>query len=106
MVTTNILLCLLMTTPQSQPQYMAVAEPAVIRATGLGRPPARMAGPRAKLMARRAAEVAAVKNLSGKLAADGRELRGFRYIKTVYRSDGWVEVTVESACARVKRGTS
>ncbi|MHC4064416.1 MAG: hypothetical protein ACYSUI_07935, partial [Planctomycetota bacterium] len=81
----------------------------VIRATGVGYPPRHMTGARAKLMARRAAEVVAVRNLAIKLSGDaaaiGRtqakhsrvnaRIRGFRYLPPRYRSDGSVEVTVK-----------
>jgi len=81
----------------------AAGRVAIVRATGVGRPPARMAGPRGRLMARRAAEVVAVRNLATKLGHGRRAtLRGFRYVSTRYRPDGSVEVTVESA-RRVRR---
>lgn len=68
----------------------------VVRATGIGRPPARMRGTRARLMARRAAEVVAVRNLAGKLGL-GRSatVRGFRYLPARLLPDGRIEVTVE-----------
>ncbi len=69
----------------------------VVRATGVGHPPPRMAGPRGRLMARRAAEVVAVRNLATKLGMGHRAaLRGFRYVSTRHRPDGSVEVTVET----------
>ena len=69
----------------------------VVRATGIGRPPPQMRNPRARLMARRAAEVVAVRNLAVKLGR-GRHaiVRNFRYVSTRYRTDRSVVVTVES----------
>lgn len=68
----------------------------VIRAMGLGHPTLRMSGGQARLMARRAAEVRAVRNLAVKLGS-GRRARicGFRYAATRYRPDGSVHVVVE-----------
>lgn len=81
----------------------------VIRATGVGYPPGHMTGGRARLMARRAAEVVAVRNLAVKLS--GRQpqtadvgstysrlnttIQGFRYLPPRHLPDGSVEVTVE-----------
>ena len=90
----------------------ASAEPpreTTIRATGIGRPPKHMTGPRAKLMARRAAEVVAVRNLAAKLQGQmvptGRAgiarsrldgvVRGFRYLPPRELPDGTITVTVE-----------
>jgi hypothetical protein len=47
-------------------------------------------------MARRAAEVVAVRNLATRLGCGRRaRIRGFRYAATTYRADGSVEVVVE-----------
>ena len=68
----------------------------VVRASGVGYPPPRMRGVRGRLMARRAAEVVAVRNLATKLGYTRRAtIRGFRYASTAYRADGSVEVVVE-----------
>ena len=76
----------------------------LVRATGIGYPPPRMRSPRARLMARRAAEVVAVRNLARKLGyGDHATLRGFRYVSALYRADGSVEVTVEKARPIVRR---
>ena len=80
-----------------------------IRATGIGYPPRHLTGPRATLMARRAAEVLAVRNLGAKLQANqttfrhnGTEyrqtnttIRGYRYLPARNLPGGAVEVTVE-----------
>ena len=68
----------------------------VIRATGVGYPPGRMSGAQARLMAKRAAEVRALRNLATKLG-HGRHarVRGFRYLPARYRADGSVRVVVE-----------
>lgn len=80
-----------------RPAELAASPMVVVRATGMGRPPPRMKEPRARLMARRAAEVVAVRNLSVKLG-HGRHaiVRNFRYVSTEYRPDRSVVVTVES----------
>ena len=68
----------------------------VIRATGVGHPKPGLPPAQAKLMARRAAEVRAVRALADKLGYPRRAtIRGFRYVSTVYRPDGTVEVIVE-----------
>ena len=68
----------------------------VIRVSGIGRPPSRLRGTRARLMARRAAEVRAVRNLAAVLGRDmPTTIRGFGYVDTSYRADGTVVVTVE-----------
>lgn len=68
----------------------------VIQATGIGHPPPWLKGARARLMARRAAEVLAVRNLSRKLGCRRRTtLSGFRYVSTDYLPNGAVRVTVE-----------
>ncbi|MGD2111089.1 MAG: hypothetical protein PVI86_17060 [Phycisphaerae bacterium] len=68
-----------------------------VRAPGVGVPPPRLRGAQARLMARRAAEVRAVRNLAVKLGDRRRTtLRGFRYVSTTYRRDGSVRVVVES----------
>ena len=64
-------------------------------ATGIGRPPPNIRGGRARLMAKRAAEVIAVRNLARKLGLGSRAtVRGFRYLPAKYLPDGRVEVTV------------
>ncbi len=73
------------------------AKVVVIQATGVGHPPRGMTGPRAKLMARRAAEVTAARNLQLKLDPSGRApVPSFRYVATKYLAGGAVEVTVEA----------
>ncbi|NUQ50146.1 MAG: hypothetical protein HUU27_09550, partial [Phycisphaerae bacterium] len=92
----------------AQPPTQAASEPAVIRATGIGRPPQGKPAPQAKLMARRAAEVVALRNLAAQLEgqalseSNGRIsartetlIRGFRYLAPRDLDDGSVEITVE-----------
>ncbi len=80
----------------------------VVEAVGIGRPPARMTGPRARMMARRAAEVLAVRNLTQKLKIDRSRssrrgtyyesfsgpVQGFRYGEPQFLADGRVLVRV------------
>jgi hypothetical protein len=70
---------------------------ATVRASGIGYPPRHMRGPQARLMARRAAEVVAVRNLTRTLGHGwSARVRGFRYVSTTYRPDGSVLVVVET----------
>ncbi|MGB0716548.1 MAG: hypothetical protein ACPGXK_11750 [Phycisphaerae bacterium] len=68
----------------------------IVQAKGTGRPPRKYKGARAKLMARRAAEVIAVRNLARKMNRRGGRLRGFRYVEYHYHSDGRVTAVVEA----------
>lgn len=71
---------------------------AVVQAVGIGFPPPRMPGAQGRMMARRAAEVVAVRNLAVKLGIGPQErLPLFRYVSTKYLSNGTVEVTVETS---------
>jgi uncharacterized protein involved in exopolysaccharide biosynthesis len=79
----------------------------VVRATGIGRPPKTAQGAQARLMAERAAETVALRNLALKLGqarleGGGRSviqveafLSGYRLAETKYLPDGTVECTVE-----------
>jgi hypothetical protein len=94
-------------TPQSSVAIPDESQ-AVIRASGIGRRPAGKTPAQAKLMARRAAEVVALRNLAAKLHGQGINddgdrieartealIRGFRYLPPRELQDGSVEVTVE-----------
>jgi len=93
---------------QAQATHVEPPAPAVIRATGIGKPPPGKPAAQARLMARRAAEVVALRNLAAKLhgqhvVAGGDRLeartealiRGFRYLEPRFLDDGVVEITVE-----------
>jgi len=86
----------------------ATTPPVVVRASGIGRPPPGKSGAQARLLARRAAEVAALRNLLVRLQGwparkPGRaaiapaqgSLRGYRFLPPKYLPDGSVQVTVE-----------
>lgn len=79
----------------------------VIMAVGIGRSPGRYKGARARLMAERAAQVVAARNLlakvsqtemphrgTGRIRVEGR-LAGIRYLPTVFHPDGSAEVVAE-----------
>ena len=76
------------------------ASPAIttkVQAVGIGYPPRRMPGTQGRLMARRAAEVVAVRNLAVKLGVGPqRHLPTFRHVSTKHFLNGSVEVTVET----------
>ncbi len=68
-----------------------------VQAVGIGYPPPRLPGVQGRLMARRAAEVVAVRNLAVKLGVGPRgRLPSFRYVATKHLLIGSVEVTVET----------
>ena len=88
---------------KATPQPPKNPHPGVVRALGIGKPPHRMRGAQAKLMARRAAEVRAVRNLAIKLGYGRRPtVRGFRYVSMEYLVDGSVRVLVEIPLSGVK----
>lgn len=66
-----------------------------VEAVGVGYPPARLKGAQARLMARRAAEVSAARNLYREIDPTGRTQHiPFRYVSSQLRRDGSVVVTV------------
>ena len=80
----------------SGPFCVTPPTPVVVRATGIGYPPRQVTGRRASLLARRAAEVTAVRNLARKLDLPPHtRLSGFRYVSSEQRPDGAFVVTVE-----------
>jgi hypothetical protein len=108
MVQTLAIIALLFCSGASD-EDQASSKPAVVQASGVGRPPPNMTGPQAKLMARRAAEVIAVRNLAARLQGRAAQhastgtghasvdalIRGYRYLPATVLPDGSVEVTVE-----------
>ncbi len=94
MPVTILLICLLGAV--NEVEVKPIESSAILRAAGIGKPPPRLSGTQARLMARRAAEVRAVRNLASKLGHGGRvTVRGFQYRGTEYFSDGSVKVVVE-----------
>lgn len=70
--------------------------PPVVRATGIGRPCDRGSSVQRRLLAARAAEVAAVADLRTRLNVPvGRPIAGFKYVSVRQRGDGWMEAVVE-----------
>jgi len=66
-------------------------------ATGVGVGVTRGQGPQARLMAQRAAEVRAVRDLGGKLGVpNGGTVRGFRYVRRERLPNGHVRVIVRA----------
>ncbi|MHC5110894.1 MAG: hypothetical protein ACYTHJ_13575 [Planctomycetota bacterium] len=93
------LICLLITGSSAMPAKAAPpvnGVTQVIRVEGKGLPPKKYQGNRARMMARRAAEVVAVRNLARHLGLRSpARLRGFKYRQPVYHKDGSVTVSVE-----------
>ncbi len=80
--------------PQAVPTTASSVQFIVV--TGEGRAPARATGSQARLMAKRAAEVVALRNLSKELGlASPASLSGFRDVSYKYHADGSVTATVE-----------
>lgn len=110
----SILSALIALTPlQVQQGQRDENPPAAIRATGIGEPPPGRPSAQSRLMARRAAEVTAVRNLAAKLhdlPVDSTEgtgrittatcVRGFRYGSSRLLPNGRVEVTIEFPLTR------
>ncbi len=87
--------------------HLESADRVVLQAVGIGKPPAKYHGARARLMAERAAHVVATRNLLAKVSGvdttrsgaghvylEGR-LAGVRYLPTVFHLDGSAEVVAE-----------
>ena len=71
----------------------------VVQAKGIGLPPPGKSGVQARLMAQRAAEVNAVRNLTRMLGGPATR-PSFRYVSRTSRPDGSVEVVVETRVYR------
>ena len=89
--------------------HAPVIDAPVVRAAGIGRPPHGRSQAQAKLMAHRAAEVVAVRNLTRKVTGHREptsmasvrsstcaQLSGYRYVSERWLPDGSVEVIVET----------
>lgn len=97
MLTTCIMICSTLTLGRLPCQGPSPTSFVTIRAVGIGYPPPRTEGVRGRLMARRAAEVAAARNLGAKLRLAPRaHLPSFRYVSTKHLQNGSIEVTVEA----------
>lgn len=80
--------------PPTEPQPPVVLQ--VVAATGHGRAPAHIRNPQARLMARRAAEVVALRNLAHELKLPPTTaLRGHRTVSVTDQPDGSAIVTLE-----------
>jgi hypothetical protein len=106
-----LLLCLIGGFVSAHPSPAFFAPTTTIRATGKGLPPPQMSGQQARLMAERAAQVIAVRNLAATVrglpipdhgnaasplpAEVAARIRGYRYLPARPMPDGSVEVTVE-----------
>lgn len=87
---------LLVANPSAPPASVNPSPARVVVAAGDGRAPARMRGPQAKLMARRAAEVVALRNLTRELNLPASTVvKGFRFVSAIHHPDGSATVTVE-----------
>ena len=79
------------------PRPISTPVAVTVTATGTGYPPQHMRGAQARMMAKRAAEVIAVRNLGVKLGLPpGSQIGPFRYVGTHFLPNGSVEVTVET----------
>ena len=86
------------------PRVLPIAAPTMIRATGVGYPPPHLRGAQARLIARRAAEVVAVRNLAIKAGfGTTGTTPAFRYVSYRNLAGGAVEVTVESTVTARRR---
>ncbi len=110
---TNALMTIMLAWGAAGTQPAPEADTVIVQATGMGRARAGLRGPQARLMAERAAQVGAVRNLRAKLGGlssrggEGAEqfhvegeVRGHRFGPTRFREDGTAEVTVEVAVPR------
>ncbi len=96
----TVVMMLGLTVSEPPPVAGAPSPAGAVQAVGVGYPPAGVRGAQARLMARRAAEVVAVRNLAAKLRLAPRaRLPAFRYVGTKHFTNGSVEVTVETIVA-------
>lgn len=95
-------ICLtLATTAMAGPNPASTTRPTPVEAVGVGYPPSRLTGPQAGLMARRAAEVGAVRNLYREInSANPVQRVPFRYVSSVTRPDGSIVVRVSGVPRR------
>lgn len=82
--------------PSSLPCTASPPRFQTITATGVGYPPPGKKDPQARLLARRAAEVVAVRNLRRKANRLGATVRSFRYVSSTRRSNGSFQVIVQA----------
>jgi len=93
MAATTILVLMTTLAPVNGAGKPVVRPAPIVYGVGIGEP--RGTGPQARLMARRAAEVRAVRDLASKLGIGPKgKLPSFRYVSTEYLPGGKVRVVV------------
>jgi len=104
MLTAFLMVCMILGASTGQGTFPMPA--AAVQALGIGYPSPKLPGAQGRLMAQRAAEVVAARNLAVKLGVGPRgRLPSFRYVSTKNLPNGAIEVTVETMLP-VRRNTT